>query len=185
MNSHQTLARWILALALAVALPAAVAAQVGPRTISNSRSQGLDAGTIGDRLGISSADLTTKKMELTREIEYWDTSKWLPSSVTWLYFEQGDDGAITISEKGPGVIEAISAGKAWDLTALEGGGWKATPKKGGGKIDLSLDTVFEGKPYTVGAVVPKFKGAAAGGVYRGTDFLFFVVQKKLPALGAG
>ena len=45
--------------------------------------------------------------------------------------------------------------------------------------------MFEGEPFTVGAVVPKFEAEAYGAVYRGVDFLFFVVQKKHPEPAAG
>jgi hypothetical protein len=33
-------------------------------------------------------------------------------------------------------------------------------------------------------VVPKFDGEAYGAIYRGRDFLFFVVQRKHPPAGA-
>ena len=41
------------------------------------------------------------------------------------------------------------------------------------------------RAFKVGAVVPRFEGEAYGAVYRGLDFLFFVVQKKHPAPAAG
>ena len=87
---------------------------------------------------------------------------------------QVDDGA------------AVNLRELLRVEAVEGGGWKLVPAKGeAGKLDLYLETVFEGEPFTVGAVVPKFEAEAYGAVYRGVDFLFFVVQKKHPEPAAG
>jgi hypothetical protein len=140
---------------------------------------GLDAGSVGDQLSISQTDTTRQKMTLTRELEYLEPGEWQGSSVTWLHFHQGADGEIVVTEKGSGVVRGLKASKKWQVDAVEGGGWRLSGEKGG-KLDLYLETEFKGDPFSVGAVVPKFDGDAYGAVYRGRDFLFFVVQKKHP-----
>jgi hypothetical protein len=169
------------ALLLAV-WPGAAKAQVGPRTFSNSNTRGLDAGTIGDQLGISSSDATTKKMELIRDIQYWEPDRWQGTSVTWVRFERRDDGSVVVSEEGVGVIGGMEAGKL-EVEQVEDGAWRLSPRKAG-KLDLYFDTTFEGEPFTVWAGVPTFDGEAYGAIYRGRDFLFFVVQRKHPPAGA-
>lgn len=169
-------------LCLLVAAPAAVA-QMGPRTIQNS-AMSLDANSVGDQLAITSSDKHTQKMDLLRELSYLEPEEWQRASVTWLSFKRSEDGAILISEEGRSIVRGLKASKKWDLEPLEEGGWKATPKKKKrGKMDLYLETQFKGEPFTVGAVVPKFDDQTFGAVYRGTDFLFFVVQKKHPEEG--
>lgn len=174
-----------LALAASLLIPVPAAAQLGPRTIGNTGIRGLDAGGIGDQLNITSSDRTRHKMELIRELEYLEPDAWRSASVTWLAFEHNDDGSVTVTEEGAGVVRDLAASKKWQVEPLEGGGWKLTPAKSGGKMDLYLETVFRGEPFKVGAVVPKFDERSYGAVYRGTDFLFFVVQKKHPEEGAG
>lgn len=169
-------------LALIVGAPAA--AQLGPRTLVNPTTGRLDSGGVGDQLGISSSDKTTKKMELIRELQYLEPDVWQRSCVTWLRFREERDGEVVITEEGPGVIRGIRPVGKWKVQPAESGGWQAVSTKGG-KLDLYLDTLFFGQDFTVGAVVPKFDGEAVGAVYRGTDFLFFVVQKKLPDKRAG
>jgi hypothetical protein len=174
-------AAWV-GLMTAVGLLAGVAtagAQLGSRTFGNS-ALALDAGRVGDQLSISSSDRTAHKMELTRELQYLDAAKWQAASVTWLRFRQAGDGEILVTEMGPGVVQEVKASKKWQIEPTEGGGWKLSSDKAGGKLDLYLETVFNGNPFSVGAVVPKFDGDAYGAVYRGRDFLFFVVQKKHP-----
>jgi hypothetical protein len=124
-------------------------------------------------------------MDLIREVQYLDPDKWQSASVTWLKFKKDADGAVLISEEGRGVIQGLTASGKWDVEALEGGGWKATPKKSGGKLDLYLETTYRGEPFTVDAVVPKFNDEAYLAVYRGIDYLFSVVQKKHPEAAAG
>lgn len=178
------------ALALGAFVAAAFAApparaQLGPRTIGNSMLA-LDAGALGDQLSISSSDSTTHKMELTRELSYMRPDQWQAASVTWLRFRQGENGEVLVTEEGSGVVREVTASKRLRVEAVEGGGWKLVPAKGeAGKLDLYLETVFEGEPFTVGAVIPKFEAEAYGAVYRGIDFLFFVVQKKHPEAAAG
>lgn len=173
-----------LAALAVVLLPGMARAQgMGARTIGNAGLR-LDAGAVGDQLSISQSDSTKHKMELTRELQYLDPLKWQASSVTWLHFREGDNGEIVVTEKGPGVVEAIRAAKKWQVEAIEGGGWKLTSEKGG-KLDLYFETKYKGDPFTVDAVVPKFDGEAYGAVYRGIDFLFFVVQKNPPQPAAG
>jgi hypothetical protein len=173
----------VAAAALLAAPPAP--AQLGPRTMGNSMLS-LDAGALGDQIGISSSDSTTHKMELTRELSYMRPDQWQAASVTWLRFRQGENGEVLVTEEGAGVVREVTASKKLRVEAVEGGGWKLVPAKGeAGKLDLYLETVFEGEPFTVGAVVPKFEAEAYGAVYRGVDFLFFVVQKKHPEPAAG
>ncbi len=174
-------ALWLgAAVVFVVLLPSTAGAQgMGSRTMSNS-GLGLDAGSVGDQLSISQTDTTRQKMTLTRELEYLDPPRWQGSSVTWLHFSQGEDGEILVTEKGRGVVRELKASKKWQVEAVEGGGWRLVSAGGGGKLDLYLETEFKGDPFTVDAVVPKFEGDAYGAVYRGRDFLFFVVQKKHP-----
>ncbi|MEM7051777.1 MAG: hypothetical protein AAF604_19080 [Acidobacteriota bacterium] len=169
---------WFVLVALSLPLTA-WAQGAGPRTMGNSGLT-LDAASIGDQLTISSSDKTTQKMDLLRELSYLEPNRWQASSVTWFRFQKNDDGSMMITEEGSGIVGDLSASKKWTVEALEDGGWKATPKKSGGKIDLYLATKYRGEDYSVGAVVPKFDEEAYGAVYRGTDFLFFVVQKKHP-----
>lgn len=165
---------------LAVTLvPSAAVAQLGPRTIQNS-AMNLDAGAVGDQISLTSSDSQTQKMQLMRDLSYLEPDAWQRASVTWLRFERGEDDSVLISEQGSGIVRGLRASKKWDLEPLEDGGWKATPKKSGGKMDLYLETQFQGEPFTVSAVVPKVDDEVVGAVYRGVDFLFFVVQKKTP-----
>lgn len=176
---HLRLGGTLAALAV-VLLPMTAGAQgMGARTMSNS-GLGLDAGSVGDLLSISQTDSTQQKMALTRELQYLDPPQWQASSVTWLHFHQGADGEIVVTEKGAGVVREVKAPKKWQVEAIEGGGWRLVPEKDGGKLDLYLETEFKGDPFTVDVMVPKFEGDAYGAVYRGRDFLFFVVQKKHP-----
>ncbi|MEM7481803.1 MAG: hypothetical protein AAF481_11565 [Acidobacteriota bacterium] len=165
----------VLLVASFIALPAL--GQLGPRTLGN---QNLDTAAIGDQLSISAADKTTQKMDLVRDLSYLEPAKWKSSSVTWLHFEKAEDGSVAVTEMGPGVVGGVSASGKWNVEAMEDGGWKAVPKKKSGKLDLYLETKFRGEDFKVGAVIPKFDDEAYGAVYRGTDFLFFVTQKKHP-----
>jgi hypothetical protein len=175
----------LAALAAALLAPPPASAQLGARTMNNT-ALSLDTGALGDQLSISSSDSTTHKMELTRELAYLRPDQWRSSSVTWLRFRQGENGEVLITEEGAGVVRELTASKKLRIEAVEGGGWKLVPEKGEvGKLDLYLETVFQGEPFTVGAVIPKFEGEAFGAVYRGIDFLFFVVQKKHPEPAAG
>lgn len=172
-------ARLGAAAALVLLLPAVAGAQgLGSRTIGNAGLR-LDAGAVGDQLSISQSDSTKHKMELTRELEYLDVDRWQSSSVTWLHFHRNGDGEIVVTEKGRGVVEGLRPTKKWQVEEVEGGGWKLTSEKGG-KIDLYLETQYKGDPYTVDVVMPKVDEEAYGAVYRGIDFLFFVVQRKHP-----
>lgn len=177
-GSRSTLPGTLAALALLL-LPAVAGAQLGPRTMGNA-GLGLDAGAVGDQISISQTDSTRHKMELTRELEYLEPAQWQGSSVTWLEFRRDGDGEIVVTERGPGVVQDLRASKKWQVEPVEGGGWKLSSDKAGGKLDLYLETKFKGDPFTVDAVVPKFDDSAYGAVYRGRDFLFFVVQKKPP-----
>lgn len=182
--SRVVLAGALAAVALVLMPAAAVAQGMGPRTMGNA-GLGLDVGSVGDQLSISQTDTTRHKMELTRELEYLDPAKWQGASVTWLEFRRGENGEVLVTEKGPGVVQELRATKKWQVEPMEGGGWKLTSDKAGGKLDLYLETKFKGDPFTVDAVVPKFDEDAYGAVYRGRDYLFFVVQKKHPEPAAG
>jgi hypothetical protein len=184
-NGISALALGGLLLAVAAPEPAGAQTGMGPRTMSNVGVRGLDAGSIGDQQAISSSDDARAKLEVTRELQYLEPAAWKGTAVTWLRFEQNGDGEVLITEGGAGVVRGITGFSKWTVESLEGGGWKAVSEKGGGKVDLYVDTTYKGEDYRVGAVVPKFEGTAYGAIYRGVDFLFFVVQKKHSAEAEG
>lgn len=163
------------------------AAQLGPRTIGNSTTGNLDLTKLSGRLALSSADAAVKKRSVIRDLEYADPAEWQATSFTWLMFTPQGEGEVLISQRGAAPILGIRpSGKQWEVEPVSAGVWKARSLKGSaGKMDLYLDVEDEGRPFEVGAVVPKAGEETFGAVYRGVDFLFFVVQKKPPAKHAG